>query len=85
MLTHYTWVVAAAILLIILLIALLAFWLWNSWSSEARRLEEEVAAQFGMTVDELYEHWATSATLEQPYNTWLRAQRGPISYPQEIE
>ena len=85
MLQQHYWVVAAAILLIILLLILLAFWLWNSWSSEARRLEEEVAAQFGMTVDELYEHWATSATLEQPYNTWLRAQRGPISYPQEIE
>ena len=85
MLTQHYWVVAAAILLIILLIALLAFWLWNSWSTEAIRLEEEVAAQFNMTVDELYDHWATSATLEQPYNTWLRAQRGPISYPQEIE
>jgi len=85
MLTQHYWVVAAAILLVILLIALLAFWLWNSWSREASQLEEEVAAQFGMTVDELYEHWATSATLEQPYNTWLRAQRGPISYPQEIE
>ena len=80
-----TWVVAAAILLIILLLILLAFWLWNSWSKEARRLEEEVAAQLGMTVDELYEHWATSAIFGQPYNTWLRAQRGPISYPQEIE
>ena len=85
MLTQHYWVVAAAILLIILLIALLAFWLWNSWSAEAIRLEEEVAAQFGMTVDELYDHWATSTTLEQPYSTWLRAQRGPISYPQEIE
>ena len=85
MLTQHYWVVAAAILLGILLIALMAFWLWNSWSKEASRLEKEVAAQFNMTVDELYEHWATSATLEQPYNTWLRAQRGPISYPQEIE
>ena len=85
MLTQHYWVVAAAILLGILLIALLALWLWNSWSKEASRLEKEVAAQFNMTVDELYEHWATSATLEQPYNTWLRAQRGPISYPQEIE
>lgn len=83
--TQHYWVVAAAILLIILLIALLAFWLWNSWSTEAIRLEQEVAAQFGITVDELYDHWATSATLEQPYNTWLRAQRGPISYLQEIE
>ena len=83
--THYTWVVAAAIVAILLLLILLAFWLWNSWSTEAIRLEEEVAAQSGMTVDELYEHWATSATLEQPYNTWLRAQRGPISYLQEIE
>ena len=82
---HYTWVVVAAIVAIILLLILLAFWLWNSWSTEASRLEQEVAAQFGMTVDELYDHWATSATLEQPYNTWLRAQRGPISYLQEIE
>ena len=64
---------------------LLAFWLWNSWSKEASQLEEEVAAQFGMTVDELYEHWATSATFGQPYNTWVRAQRGPVSYLQEIE
>ena len=85
MLTQHYWVVIAAILLIILLIALLAFWLWNRWSTEASRLEEEVAAQFGMTVDELYEHWVTSATIEQPYNTWLRAQRGPISYLQEIK
>ena len=85
MLTQHYWVAAAAILLIILLVALLAFWLWNSWSTEAGSLEAEVAAQFGMTVDELYEYWATSATLEQPYNTWLRAQRGPISYPQEID
>lgn len=85
MLQQHYWVVAAAILLIILLLILLAFWLWNSWSKEARRLEEEVAAQLGMTVDELYEHWATSAIFGQPYNTWLRAQRGPISYPQEIE
>ena len=84
MLTQHYWVVAAAILLIILLLALLAFWLWNSWSTEASRLEEEVAAQFNMTVAELYDHWANSATFEQPYNTWLRAQRGPISYPQEI-
>ena len=81
---HYTWVVAAAIVAIPLLLILLALWLWNSWSREASQLEGEVAAQFNMTVDELYEHWATSATLEQPYNTWLRAQRGPISYPQEI-
>lgn len=85
MLTQHYWVVAATILLGILLIALLAFWLWNSWSTEAIRLEEEVAAQFNMTVDELYDHWATSATIEQPYNTWLRAQRGPISYQQEID
>ena len=85
MTTHYTWVVAAAILLIVLLIALLALWLWNSWSREASQLEEEVAAQFGITVDELYYHWATSATFGQPYNTWLRAQRGPVSYLQEIE
>ena len=85
MITLHTWVVAAAILLIILLIALLAFWLWNSWSTEASRLEKEVAAQFNMTVDELYEHWANSATFEQPYNTWLRAQRGPVSYLQETE
>ena len=85
MLTQHYWVVAAAILLGILLIALMAFWLWNSWSNEAIRLEEEVAAQFNMAVDELYEYWANSATIEQPYNTWLRAQRGPISYPQEIE
>lgn len=85
MLQQHYWVVAAAILLIILLSALLAFRLWNSWSTEAIRLEEEVAAQFNMTVDELYDHWATSATLEQPYNDWLRAQRGPISYLQEIE
>ena len=83
MLTHYTWVVT--ILLLLLLLILLALWLWNSWSREASQLEEEVASQFGMTVDELYEHWATSVTFEQPYNTWLRAQRGPISYPQEIE
>ena len=80
-----TWVVAAAIVTTIILLVLLTFWLWNSWSTEASRLEKEVAAQFNMTVDELYDHWATSATLEQPYNTWLRAQRGPISYPQEIE
>ena len=84
MLTQHYWVVAAAILLIILLLVLLTFWLWNSWSTEASRLEKEIAAQFNMTVDELYEHWATSATLEQPYNTWLRAQRSPISYLQEI-
>lgn len=86
MTAHYTWVVAAAaIVAISLLLILLAFWLWNSWSREASQLEEEVAAQFGITVDELYEHWATSATFGQPYNTWLRAQRGPISYQQEIE
>ena len=85
MLQQHYWVVAAAILLIILLLILLAFWLWNSWSKEARRLEEEVAAQLGMTVDELYEHWATSAIFGQPYNTWLRAQHGPVSYLQEIE
>ena len=84
MTTQHYWVVAI-LLLLLLLIALLAFWLWNSWSREASQLEEEVAAQFGMTVDELYEYWATSATLEQPYNTWLRAQRGPVSYLQEIE
>ena len=83
MTTQHYWVVA--ILLLLLLLILLAFWLWNSWSREASQLEEEVAAQFNMTVDELYYHWATSATLEQPYNTWLRAQRGPISYLQEIE
>ena len=85
MITLHTLVVVAAIVTTILLLALLAFWLWNSWSTEASQLEEEVAAQFNMTVDELYDHWATSATLEQPYNTWLRAQRGPISYPQEID
>ena len=85
MLALNTWLVVAAIVTTIPLIALLAFWLWNSWSTEASRLEEEVAAQFNMTVDELYDHWANSATLEQPYNTWLRAQRGPISYPQEID
>ena len=85
MLALNTWVVVAAIVATILLLVLLAFWLWNSWSREASQLEKEVAAQFGMTVDELYDHWATSATLEQPYNTWLRAQRGPISYLQEIE
>ena len=85
MITLHTWVAVAAIVTTILLLVLLALWLWNSWSSEASQLEEEVAAQLGMTVDELYDHWATSATLEQPYNTWLRAQRGPISYPQEIE
>ena len=82
---HYTWVVAAAIVAIPLLLILLALWLWNSWSREASQLEEEVAAQFNMTVDELYYHWATSATFGQPYNTWLRAQRGPVSYLQEIE
>jgi len=80
-----TWVVVAAIVATILLLILLALWLWNSWSTEASQLEKEVAAQFNMTVDELYEHWATSATLEQPYNTWLRAQRGHISYLQEIK
>ena len=85
MITLHTWLVVATIVTTILLLALLAFWLWNSWSTEAGSLEAEVAAQFGMTVDELYEYWATSATLEQPYNTWLRAQRGPISYPQEID
>ena len=85
MLALNTWVVVAAIVATILLLVLLAFWLWNSWSREASQLEEEVAAQFGMTVDELYDHWANSATLGQPYNTWLRAQRGPISYLQEIE
>ena len=85
MLALHTWVMAAAIVAIILLLILLALWLWNRWSTEASRLEEEVAAQFNMTVDELYEHWATSATIEQPYNTRLRAQRGPISYLQEIE
>ena len=85
MLALNTWVVVAAIVAIILLLVLLAIWLWNSWSTEASRLEDEVAAQFGMTVDELYDHWATSATLGQPYNTWLRAQRGPVSYLQEIE
>ena len=83
--TQHYWVVAAAIMAILLLLVLLAFWLWNSWSTEASRLEQEVAAQFNMAVDELYEYWAASATIEQPYNTWLRAQRGPISYPQEIE
>ena len=85
MLALNTWVVVAAIVAIILLLVLLAIWLWNSWNTEASRLEKEVAAQFGMTVDELYEHWATSATFEQTYNTWLRAQRGPISYLQEIK
>ena len=85
MLALNTWVVVAAIVAIILLLVLLTFWLWNSWSAEAGSLEQAVAAQFNMTVDELYEHWATSATLEQPYNTWLRAQRGPISYLQEIK
>ena len=85
MLALNTWVVVAAIVAIILLLVLLAIWLWNSWSTEASRLEDEVAAQFNMTVDELYYHWATSATLGQPYNTWLRAQRGPVSYLQEIE
>ena len=85
MITLHTWVAVAAIVTTILLLVLLALWLWNSWSSEASQLEEEVAAQLGMTVDELYDHWATSATFEQPYNTWLRAQRGPISYLQEIE
>ena len=85
MLALNTWVVVAAIVAIIILLVLLALWLWNSWSREASQLEEKVAAQFGMTVDELYDHWATSATLEQPYKTWLRAQRGPISYLQEIE
>ena len=83
--THYYLVATAAIVAGILLLALLALWLWNSWSTEAGSLEAEVAAQFGMTVDELYEHWAASATIEQPYNTWLRAQRGPVSYLQEIE
>lgn len=85
MITLHTWLVVAAIVTVILLLVLLTFWLWNNWSTEASRLEQEVAAQFNMTVDELYEHWAASATLNQPYNTWLRAQRGPISYPQEIE
>ena len=85
MLQQHYWVVVAAIVAIILLLVLLALWLWNSWSTEASQLEQEVAAQFGMTVDELYEHWAASATLGQPYNTWLRAQRGPISYLQEIK
>lgn len=75
---------AVAVMIVLLALAAGCYWTLHYWSEASKRLEKSVAEQLGITPDELYERWASSS-LEFSYYEWLRAQRGPISYPQEID